>query len=69
MPIPHRCPVCGGKGQVPSDFYSPFTYSTTLPFQQCRACCGSGILWESTGEGEVDINFKFKPEVPIKSSQ
>ena len=36
------CPVCGGTGQVPSDFYGGET--TTAGYMQCRSCHGSGYI-------------------------
>lgn len=45
---PHRCPVCGGNGQVPTGFYSTTTgvtiQSTTAP-ERCRTCSGQGMVW------------------------
>ena len=46
--IPHKCPVCGGTGQVDSSFYDGNHYATTttIPAETCRTCWGSGIVWE-----------------------
>lgn len=45
--IPHRCPVCSGKGIVPNGFYSTSKdWSTTsLTPETCRACMGKGIIF------------------------
>lgn len=46
-PIPHRCPVCGGKGIVPNGFYSSTndTWSTTsVEPETCRSCGGNGVI-------------------------
>lgn len=47
-PIPHKCPVCGGRGLLPSGFYIPNPNSTsgssTLPVT-CKSCGGTGVLW------------------------
>ena len=49
--IPHKCPVCSGKGKVSAGFYSTtadtWTTSTTTP-ESCRACTGSGVIWSAT---------------------
>jgi hypothetical protein len=47
---PYKCPVCGGSGQVPFEFYNPpseFSTSVTVPAgpTTCRSCGGQGILW------------------------
>ena len=47
---PHRCPICNGVGNVPIGFYSMRTMSAgTLP-ETCKACNGTGILWERKDE-------------------
>jgi hypothetical protein len=48
--IPHRCPVCEGRGHVAQGFYTAMpgvvSGSTTCPMPEtCRTCGGSGILW------------------------
>ena len=53
--FPYRCPVCGGKGFVPSGFYSVFLdNSTACPTltEKCRSCNGSGIVWGEKGQEE-----------------
>jgi len=42
---PYTCPVCGGKGTVPSGFYDPFGRSSTIAEEQCKSCYGRGVLW------------------------
>lgn len=47
---PSKCPVCGGSGQVPFEFYNPpsqFSTSITVPAgpTTCRSCGGAGVLW------------------------
>lgn len=63
---PHVCPVCRGKGFVPNGFYSttnPYGYyqSTSTWPEICRACQGTGVLWEKESapsrEGEVTITW------------
>lgn len=51
---PHKCPVCDGTGLVskPSHIAGDihmWTDSQTAPYP-CRACTGSGIIWE------IDLN-------------
>lgn len=44
----HRCPVCGGRGIVPTGFYDTtsgyYTTTTTAP-EGCRSCGGRGVVW------------------------
>lgn len=42
---PCRCPVCDGKGFVPSSFYSVYGNATTGITEICRTCKGQGIIW------------------------
>lgn len=44
---PHVCPVCDGKGFVPSGFYEPVEMwaSSSASNQQCRTCNGTGLVW------------------------
>lgn len=45
--LAERCPVCSGKGIVPSNFYTlgnGGTSNTATP-QTCRSCNGSGVVW------------------------
>lgn len=45
---PHVCPVCGGRGRVPTGFYDStsgyYTTVTTAP-ESCRSCAGTGVIW------------------------
>ncbi len=45
---PQRCPVCDGRGQVPSALYAPpmqgVTTSAHAPMEPCRSC-DNGVLW------------------------
>lgn len=62
--IPYKCPVCNGKGQVPSGFYNVhvpgvvFT-STTNVSETCRSCGGSGIIY-----GSSPAPYRPLPEIP-----
>lgn len=38
MSHPHRCPLCQGSGELPTN--------TTNPYVVCHACNGKGIVWE-----------------------
>lgn len=47
----HKCPVCGGRGFVPSGFYSSQTYDGSLitnstSSEVCRSCHGRGIVFD-----------------------
>ena len=44
--VPYCCPVCGGKGTRPADFYTGGTMTTggLLPVS-CKSCLGTGIVW------------------------
>ena len=43
---PYCCPVCSGRGIVPSGFYTFKSGGilTTNP-ETCRTCNGAGIIW------------------------
>jgi len=45
--VPHKCPVCSGRGTVPCGFYSSDLCSSTVP-EMCQSCHGAGILWSET---------------------
>lgn len=52
---PHTCPVCNGQGKVSRPPYIPGNQESWMssdPFQtfDCRACTGTGIVWEHTPE-------------------
>ena len=38
------CPVCGGRGTVPNDFYDCRGVGTSTSREQCRRCVGSGTI-------------------------
>jgi len=44
---PHRCPVCGGNGLVPSGFYDQVSgeWWSEGGFETCKSCNGTGIVW------------------------
>lgn len=39
-----RCPVCEGRGNVPTGFYTRATGATSTAPETCQACDGKGIL-------------------------
>jgi hypothetical protein len=67
MSIPHRCPVCGGRGKMPRGFFDsveglPYSTSDLTP-DQCRPCLGSGILWEFTPQqSSADVTIQELPQ-------
>jgi len=48
--VPHKCPLCSGRG----NFVAPFSYDnhkststrTNTYFKTCHGCDGKGIVWE-----------------------
>jgi DnaJ-class molecular chaperone len=40
---PHVCPICDGRGYVPSSFY--YTSNTSVNTVTCKTCNGTGIVW------------------------
>lgn len=38
------CPVCEGRGNVPTNFYSRGTGATSTEPEVCRSCDGKGLL-------------------------
>lgn len=44
--IPHRCPICEGRSEMPGGFYGVSRRSTTdQRAEECRTCRGLGIVW------------------------
>lgn len=43
--VPHRCPVCEGRGTVAAGFYQPGAEKVSSSRDQCRSCSGKGVLW------------------------
>lgn len=39
------CPICGGVGTVPANFYSKDNYTTANNEISCKSCSGKGVLW------------------------
>ena len=45
-----KCPICGGVGQVFGGYYGgASTASTTIKFEVCRQCRGTGLLRAPSG--------------------
>lgn len=44
---PYCCPVCNGRGTVPSGFYqtSKFYSVSESSNEMCKSCKGTGVLW------------------------
>ena len=45
---PYCCPVCGGKGVVPTGFYEGWSGGSSSDFfmpETCRSCNGTGVIW------------------------
>jgi len=65
---PHKCPVCGGTGNVPSGFYLGGNPALNALPVTCRSCFGTGVLWKPVTK--VDTNAKFGPSEnnPLRSS-
>jgi hypothetical protein len=38
------CPVCGGCGSVPADFYTRLGVATSASRERCRTCEGRGVV-------------------------
>ena len=43
--IPHKCPVCEGRGVVPANFYTMDESASGTAPVPCRACNGGGIIY------------------------
>ena len=41
---PYKCPVCGGKGLVPQNFYYDFD-RPVLGTETCLTCEGTGVIF------------------------
>ncbi len=42
--IPFKCPVCEGRGMVPTGFYGTSTALSGVTLEQCMSCA-KGIVW------------------------
>jgi len=42
--LPHKCPVCRGRGTVPIGFYFYEGVKPTTKEVKCRSCNGNGII-------------------------
>lgn len=42
---PVACPICGGCGTVPHDFYTRLGQSTSTARETCHHCSGGGVSW------------------------
>lgn len=50
MSIPHRCPVCEGRGEVGkrlAQVNSVLVSQKPLRFK-CHSCIGTGVVWDTT---------------------
>lgn len=43
--IPHKCPVCEGRGTVHASFYGEST-NAGFGTVACKSCFGTGIVWD-----------------------
>ena len=44
---PRKCPVCNGAGKYPDSFDIGIGTPLNVTYTFCRACSGTGIVWES----------------------
>jgi DnaJ-class molecular chaperone len=69
MSTPYACPVCGGRGLVPSGFYMAIGVDTwggsSLAPDTCRSCQGTGIIWcyKATIQG---FTMPYHDDNPLK---
>ncbi len=42
---PHVCPICDGRGYLPSNFYNKSSALYNSAGAKCRTCNGTGIVW------------------------
>jgi DnaJ-class molecular chaperone len=42
---PSICPICGGSGIIPSDFYMKMKILDPHDMN-CRKCKGTGLIWK-----------------------
>ena len=59
--IPVVCPVCGGSGLVPNDFYKEFEgFNGTIAYSntkvKCRSCSGTGVILQFEEHCNMIIN-------------
>jgi len=64
MTTPYKCPICGGSGKVPFNFYKdrPSTSSTiSINYEECRSCGGKGVIWDYSDNYKFDYS-EYKPK-------
>lgn len=59
MNIPHRCPICEGRGEVGKRLAQTGSVLISAKPQRfrCHGCYGTGIVWDQT--------FQINPIVPL----
>lgn len=60
--VPHRCPVCEGRGFLPSGFYAGASSASTAP-EGCRSCRGTGVVWSRIRRRPPDEPFRVYPPI------
>lgn len=58
-----KCPVCGGRGQVPLSFYDGGLSNTTADVQ-CRSCHGTGLVYDCSQALEIIPQIPLPPKDP-----
>lgn len=61
---PVVCPICGGCGTVPNDFYMRAGVSTSTARETCRSCGGSG---KCIGSETIQTPDPFGPAGPPRT--
>lgn len=61
--VPHRCPICDGRGQVQFNPAMPFGDGASCGPWPCKPCNASGIVWN------VWANSRPHPMTPAPSQR
>lgn len=43
--VPHKCPVCEGRGKMLASFYGEST-NAMEGLVACKSCFGTGVIWD-----------------------
>jgi hypothetical protein len=67
MAIPHRCPICEGRGEVGKRLAKTGSVLVSEKPQrfQCHGCTGTGIIWDQTFQLDVQpAPLTIQPWIP-----
>lgn len=71
MAIPHRCPICEGRGEVGKRLAQVGSVLVSEKPQRfrCHGCHGAGIIWDYSVNVEPQQPINIQPWVPNTTPQ